>query len=431
MRFLSKLSNKRICVPLVLVGFLLLIILPPILYGYRYPNNGDDSAHHLQYFDSIIRGSPGTAMYLGRLVVGYPLVWLSNITNLSIDVLYLWFNFGTLLLMGIVAYKTVSLIFNWQAGLLTVPLVLFVTPSTLNLFDNGAVYDLITVGVLFPLFLLCSVYAVKTRIPWLWYAVGLFPLLVSFHSISLVSSLSVDLSNSQLVIIPEGVVVSVPQAIESGLGIIVEMSLFVAAVGCISLLLLFQRYKEIKIDRSQKMMLLLLFLTIVALGVFMVSGIGGIAMRFAVDLCIVLALFVGCLVGVVWQNTSSKVVLCVMVLLIVIGSVPVVKTYLSYNSALTPVDLEAIEYVNSLEGDYYSSSSEIAPWIYGRFVNKTYKEGSDLYIYRSKPMTYATTRDSPYFWGDKDGNLSNKRILASFSDEKERGIQIVIWDDKE
>jgi len=430
-KLLSKLSNKRVIVPLVLVGFLLLIILPPILYGYIYPNNGDDSAHHLQYFDAIGSGVPASAMYLGRLVVGYPLVWLSNVSNLSVDVLYLWFNFGTLLLIGIVVYKTVSLVFNWQAGLLTVPLVLFVTPSTLNLFDNGAVYDLITVGALLPLFLLCSVYAVKTRIPWLWYAVALFPFLVCFHSISLVSSLSIDPSISKLVIVPEGKVVTAPQAIESGLGVIFEMSLFVAAVGCMSLLLLFRRYKDIKIDRSQKMLILLLLLTIVGLFIGMVSGIGGIAMRFAVDLCIVLAMFVGCLVGVVWQTIRSKAVLCGMVVLVVLCSVPVVKTYLEYNSALAPVDLEAIEYVNNLEGEYYSCSSEIAPWIYGRVLDKTYKEDSSLYIYRNKAMSYATSRDTPYFWGDKDGDILNMRILASFSDEKERGIQIVIWCDKD
>ncbi len=430
MELLSKLSDKKVCVPLILVAFVLLILLPPIIHGYVYPNMGDDTAFHLEYFDSIKNGIPATAMYLGRMIAGYPLVWLSFLSGLSVDTLFLWFNFGVLCLIGIGAYLMVALIFNWQAGLLTIPLILFVTPSTLNLFDNGAIFDLITVGILFPLFLLCLVYAIKTRIPWLWYAVALFPLLVCFHSISLVGSVSINSVSLG------GIKPPVLQLTGVAWYLVVMMSRLVALVGCIVIMFLIQDYKKIKLDRSQKLMLLLLFMTMVGLGVLALSGFGGIPMRFATDLCIVLALFTGCLIGVMWQSIKSKFVLGLVVILIVLGSLPMAvglgggRAYIDYNSALTPTDLEAIKYVNSLSGDYYSCSSEVAPWIYGRFINKTYKEDSPIYIYRSKPMTYTTTSGSPYFWGVKYGDLLNKHILNSFSDDKERGVQIVIWEGK-
>lgn len=423
MKFLSKVLSKQICVPLVLVIFMLLIILPPILNGYVYPNNGDDSAFHLRYFDSIKEGTPEVAMYLGRIIVGYPIVWMSSITGLSIDTLYLWFNYGTLCLIGIVAYLMVSLIFNWQAGLLTVPLVLFATSSTLNLFDNGAIFDLITVGILLPLFLVCMVYAVKTRIPWLWYSMALFPLLVFFHSSSLVSSVSVH------TISIGGLKPGVPQSAESAWSIAIMMSRYLVIVGCVSFVFILQYYKKIKLNSSQKLLLLLVFMAIVSLAVLTALSVSGLAMRFVTDMCILLALFMGCIVGVLWQSIKSKAVLCLIAILIVFGSIPVATTYFEHNSAITPTDLKAIEYVNGLSGKYYSCSSEVAPWIYGRFLNKTYKEDSPLYIYRREPMTYTTTKDSPYFWGDKCGYILDKRILSTFSDGE--GLQVVVWGNKE
>ena len=69
-----------------------------------------------------------------------------------------------------------------------------------------------------------------------------------------------------------------------------------------------------------------------------------------------------------------------------------------YHSAITQADKDAIAYVNTLSGDYYSCSPEISPWIYNQFLNKTYKEGALPYIQRNEPMSGGTIPDSPYYW---------------------------------
>ncbi len=52
--------------------------------------------------------------------------------------------------------------------------------------------------------------------------------------------------------------------------------------------------------------------------------------------------------------------------------------------------------MNSLPGNYYSCSPEVAPWIYGRFLNKEHKDGARPYIARSQPMTDDTKRGLPF-----------------------------------
>jgi hypothetical protein len=84
--------------------------------------------------------------------------------------------------------------------------------------------------------------------------------------------------------------------------------------------------------------------------------------------------------------------------LVVVCSVPMVDVYFDYNSAVKPIDLKAIEYINSLDGEYFSCSPEVAPWIYGRYLNKTYKEGEFPYIDRNIPMTSKTNKNTKYYW---------------------------------
>lgn len=85
---------RKILIIVVLVCFGVMIVLPPLLHGYVYPNSGDDTAFHLVYIDAIKNGEEATPLYYGQVLVGYPVAWLSNVTNWSVDQIFLWFNYA-------------------------------------------------------------------------------------------------------------------------------------------------------------------------------------------------------------------------------------------------------------------------------------------------------------------------------------------------
>jgi len=125
----------------------------------------------------------------------------------------------------------------------------------------------------------------------------------------------------------------------------------------------------------------------------------------------------------VMKSLNTKKTIWIVALIVVCLSIPVINSYSHYNSAVKSVDLEAIEYINSLNGDYFSCSSEIQPYIYQAFLNKTYSDGSLPYIKRSKPMTSQTIPDSvDYWWGN--------RTIPEYSLDKAKIFkkdEITIW----
>ena len=50
-----KFDKGRIVTLILLVVFVLIVILPPIIYGYTYPNLGDDCAEHLRMLDEMVK----------------------------------------------------------------------------------------------------------------------------------------------------------------------------------------------------------------------------------------------------------------------------------------------------------------------------------------------------------------------------------------
>ena len=156
-------KNKKYIIIACLLLYVIIMILPPLIHGYVYPNGGDDTAYHLKYFESLKTDEGGKMLYLGRVMVGYPLLWFSDTFNLSIDALFLWFNYIALTGVGLAVYLLVSNLTDWKAGLVSIPLVMFCTVSTLRLFNTGAIFDLVTIGIFLPVSLLLVVKAIATR----------------------------------------------------------------------------------------------------------------------------------------------------------------------------------------------------------------------------------------------------------------------------
>lgn len=404
----------------VLILYSLAIFLPPLVYGYVYPNNSDDTAFHLAYFDRIKNGEALNAQYSGQNIVGFPLVWASKAIGVSIDVLFLWFNFVVLWLVGISAFALVAKFIDWRAGLLAIPMVMFMTPSTLNLFDTGAIYDLMTIGVILPMLLFCGMQLWATK-KWYWS----IPLLVSLtlvvivHSTVIMKTIAMGNSTGEK---------AIPTLAEF-VGILLGYSIVLLLV--VSLVVFVWNYKRLNMDGKAKLLLACLAFIIITLTILVFTGAIGWSLRIAIDLAIVLPLFVACLVGVILKVT--KIPVWAVALCVVVSSVSLLSQYAEYNSAMKPADMEAIVYVNGLSGEYYSCSPEVAPWIYDRFLNKEYREGELPYIVRSKPMTSRTTLGHLGYWGESNSTSGYwwsgkvKPKLESVMEIKDGGIQILIW----
>ncbi len=87
--------------------------------------------------------------------------------------------------------------------------------------------------------------------------------------------------------------------------------------------------------------------------------------------------------------------LVIICALAAIATIPFVIREVQYRTALKPVDIQARNYVSMIPGGYYSVSPEISPAIFGKGLQKTYREGAFPYIKRSKPMA------STAWWGNR------------------------------
>ncbi len=371
--------TKKLIIISVLVLYTLIIFLPPLIHGYVYPNNGDDSAFHLRYLSLVQNGQSETRLYPALDIVGYPLIWISDLTHISLNSLYLWFNFIILWLIGIVNFFIVAKLVNWKSGLFAVIMVLFMTPSTLNLFDNGSIYDLMTVGILLPIWIYCVVKLWYSK-RWYW----MIPIVLVILPIFFMHTFAIlgGKGNSPIV--------SPSQFVSIFVGIMTIVIIFISAI------IVIPQYYRIK-PQSKYLALILISISVI-LAVLTFTGVIGWNIRIATDLGIVLSILGACLLGIVLDLYKRKLIMAAMSLVVLGSSAGLMLDYCSYNSAMKSIDKEVVEYVNSLGGQYYSCSPEIAPWIYDRFINKKYKEGELPYISRNKPMTNRTNPDAKDYW---------------------------------
>jgi hypothetical protein len=87
---------------------------------------------------------------------------------------------------------------------------------------------------------------------------------------------------------------------------------------------------------------------------------------------------------------------------------------------MTPADLKAIEYMNTLNGSTFTTSSQIQPMIYTRFTDKeyTYPEG-DYIIYRSDVQSEQSNPNS--WWYPNNDHYPNVSNLSDYNGLEELG----------
>jgi hypothetical protein len=363
----------------------LIILLPPALHGYIYPNIGDDSGMHLQYIQSLQQGEDTSQFYyyFGQALIGYPIVWINQLTQIPVTDLFSWFNYLVLILVGLANYLLVSKLADWKAGIVAMFLMVFGVHTILNLFQSGTIFDLITVGVIVPLLLYCVICK-----RWMLIVAGILVVLaVIVHStgISLISGLGRG-----------GIILEPSPSLGEFLSVMLGYVPALIGVACIVYLIV--KRKELKIDTNHKIVFISIGLMMVGLIVLASTSFTIAPFRFAVDLSVIVGMLIAILIGMSIKIDKSQLFTVCISGLVIVSSIPIIYSYSQYNSAIKLVDKQAIEYINGLDGDYYSCSPEVAPWIYGRYLNKEYKQGEYPYIKRSEPMSPRTQTDNLYYW---------------------------------
>ncbi len=430
--------NKKLCLAvLALVVFALIIVLPPIIHGYVYPSIGDDTAVHLNILDRVKIGSPVSVYfeeypevyqirYYSYYIIGYPMDFISDVSGVSKDTLFFWFNYVALIGVGLSLFFIFKKLVNLSAGLLALLIPIFTSYSVLLLFYSGVIFNIINIGIILP-------FACYFFIQWMMtnkkrYAIGLFTLLALFavfHStgiylpfiviMGLIAYLVYRIRKKQpipkkYIVIGSAIIACVavlflkfnlvldsivyemtkPVLGISGLLLLNEslfhyMSPFVVAILVISAIWLIWKRQQLTVGEK------LSIWSFGLLSVIMLPAIFGLSpqpFRQGYDFAILLSILVVALVGIVIRLDKSRIVAILLVALAVGGSILNIGNWIGgYNSALEKVDVEAINYVNGMKGDYYSVSENIDYWIYNRYVDKEYMElGGHIAITRDVPM---------------------------------------------
>ncbi len=459
-------NKSKVIIIVGLVVFCIIIVLPPIMRGYVYPNIGDDTAAHMNILDTIGLFAPGNEnleqiRYSAIYIVGYPLDLVSHIFSVSKDTLFFWFNYLALIGVGLSLFFIFKDLVSLSAGIVALVLPIFTSYSMLLLFYSGVVFEIINIGIILPL-------ACYFTIKWLMaknkrYAISaicLFLLFATFHSTGIYLPFIILASLASFIIyramkrqaiskwgvlytvvavscfivlfmlfnpILENIfqAVAVPYGGISGLPLLQEsllhyMSYFTLVILIISVAFLVGKYRQI--SDTEK-------LTVVAFGALAVLMLPAILFgwspqpfRQGMALAIFLSMVAVALLGIVIRLDKRRVVVLVLVGLVIGGGTINANSWLgNYNSALERIDIEAIEYINSLPGEYYSSSDNVDPWIYSRYVEKKHRiQGGDILVVRNMPMKSKVALV-------EDGDLTFGRVLLSKYIDYESGVEIMIY----
>jgi len=450
-----------------------IILLPPIIHGYVYPNVGDDSGGYLAVFDAMQRGViKPQVQYAGYILVGYPLVFLSNVTSVDIDVIFLWFNFAVLVVVGLVLYFVMTRLVNRLAGWLALLLVIFCSQGILLQFYYGQIFNIINVGIILPLLILATVrYLQNGKRIHLIYTVLLGLLFAGFHTSGIylpvfagvaiiiyvgygiickakiqkraialggVVVISSAVAFVMLVLTPTlGIIARYyeepPLMLLSQIGKTLAIPLTnyflsivsIAVLVLVGLLIVYRRdiVDNIKLNGNRTLIVLLISMIIV-LSIAAFAKLSLDPWRQALDLATVFALFVAVCVATLLNHQRTTLVVISVVLSIGFGLYHNLPAWLGYNSAIYPVDLKALAYVDNYKT--YSCSGTIAPHIYNRFTEADWvPENGEVVIVRSKPMTPRSDEDSIWYQNHGWQPDDNYRLAKVFSDD---GLSIEIYE---
>ncbi len=324
-----------------------LIILPPIVHGYIYPSWGGDSAEHLIYFHNMDNQRP---LYYGQYVIGK----LLNALPIDINVSFLWFNYIVFVLIVWVIGLCTTFAVNSLAGILASILVAFGFFQTISLFGSGTIFDLMGIGILLPLALLC-LHKGDKGIGWVFGAIICLASFACFHP------------NGKYVFALIPIVIIYELVRRQGLRVLTGL---IADIW------------------NNRYMMYLSGLVVALVFGYTVEIAKPNSIRLISDASILLMVILGSVLALV--AFKKPVLQYVLVALAVVVSIPSINIYFQDNNLVQSVDKQAIAYLNSLPEITYATSEQVAQAVYGIYVKKVHIESNkaDYAIVRSTPMGF-------------------------------------------
>jgi len=138
--------KRRLLIISCFILYAAIIILPPFIHHYIYPNLSDDTANLLLNMSHGLQN----LNYAGSLYLYYPLSLISNVIHSSLYHVWMWFNLLILIPVGVVLYFIGSKLSDWKTGLLMLLIPIFVSYGILSYSIMGVIYSEILVAILMP-----------------------------------------------------------------------------------------------------------------------------------------------------------------------------------------------------------------------------------------------------------------------------------------
>jgi len=375
----------------ILILLSIVIVLPPLIHGYIYPNGGDDAAFHLQVMQEITPTHliPSHTIYAGQWMVGYPLILIKDYLHISLTTSFLWFNYLVLIVLVWSNFLVFSLLFNKGVGLLVGIASILIVRTNIELFLAGQIFNIVNVGIILP-WMLYFMSKALIKNSWRNLVVGF--LLMSLFSVFHASGYYL------FVIVPlMGIAYWQKKRIKN------EGMFVLYIMGSLALiLLLFSLTKwGISPDPGRQ-------------------GIDGIGL-------LILTLMV--LVG--WKLAVGKALIPIVLGLGIVGGIYILPVWFRYINAIQPVDKLAIEYIKTLPESEFYGNEYLASWVYQPYINKNYEPNSAIYIWRSEPMTAMTSPDYIGWWEPEEINIKPPLNVKNTKTFEENGVTIYVSESNE
>jgi len=174
--------KKRIFVYLLVVS--LILLMPIIQNRHQQIDNSSDIKAHTAVIQAVVDGQPlPYIIYMGVLVIAYPLAGIVKLTGFDVRTVYIWFNFIALIGAAFSLFFVTRKLVNKTASWLSVPITMFCSVSILAMFTAGVIFNVINMYVILP-------WAVYFMVKWItqkkWYywliSIAMLGLFFVFHA---------------------------------------------------------------------------------------------------------------------------------------------------------------------------------------------------------------------------------------------------------
>ena len=411
-RKLGARALNRKWVALILLVLAVMLVLPPILHSYIYPNGGDDSGIHMNVIEQITPTHPIPAVtdYAGEWIVGYPMILARDYLHIPLPVSFMWFTYLALVGAMLTIYFVTSKLFGQLTGLLTTILSVFVVGIILQQFLAGLIFNLINMSIVFLWFTYFLVTMIAKKKWTLLIPVGLTgALFMGFHASGRYITGIGGILKSLTSFTP------VSDTDWKNYLLVAVIMVFVSAVGFIFAL------REWNTNRRASLFIIILSLacvglTIVGLPMLTISPVPVRQLQDAINLAVIISGSVSTL----WlRKLEPQQAVSAVIVVGVLGITMITPQWLVRDfSSLKPADKQAIAYIKTLSDKTFYGNEYVAPWIYGHYIPQTYKPDTGIYIWRSVPMTMKTNPDNDTYWnpqGDDTTVPSNVKSMKTFA----------------